>query len=91
MQEEGLGKSDAGKVAARFLSHVDGDFFLYLAIEPQHFRLARDWVGLFNTSLRSLDALHLAVASSARLPVVTADLGLAKSAQALGIEAVLLK
>jgi predicted nucleic acid-binding protein len=54
VREDGLDKSDAGKVAARFLSHVDGGFFEYLTVEPQHFRLARDWVGLFNSGLRSL-------------------------------------
>jgi uncharacterized protein len=91
VREDGLDKSDAGKVAARFLSHVDGDFFEYLTVESQHFRLARDWIGLFNSGLRSLDALHLAIAASAGVPLVTADQGLAKSARSLGVEAVLLK
>jgi predicted nucleic acid-binding protein len=91
VREGGLDKADAGKVAARFFSHVDGYFFEYLTVEPQHFRLARDWVGLFNSGLRSLDALHLAIAASAGVPLVTADLGLAKSARSLGVEAILLK
>jgi predicted nucleic acid-binding protein len=91
VREGGLDKADAGKVAARFFSHVDGYFFECLTVEPQHFRLARDWVGLFNSGLRSLDALHLAIAASAGVPLVTADLGLAKSARSLGVEAILLK
>jgi uncharacterized protein len=91
VREEGLDRADAGKVGARFLAHVDSDFFEYLSVERQHFRLARDWVGLFKSALRSLDALHLAIAASAGIPLVTADLGLMKSARNLGVEAVLLK
>ncbi|TSA09638.1 MAG: PIN domain-containing protein [Deltaproteobacteria bacterium] len=59
-------------------------------VEPLHYRLARDWMGQFNTSLRTLDALHLAVASSEGLTLVTADEGLAKAAKALAVNALLL-
>jgi predicted nucleic acid-binding protein len=90
VREEGLHQADAGKVAARFLSHLEADYFIHLPVEINHYRLARDWLGLFNNSLRSLDALHLAVASSHGLAVATADVGLSKSAQALGLEVVLL-
>ena len=90
MREEGVDPADAGKVGARFLSHLENEFFTRLPVEAGHYRLARDWLGLFNTGLRSLDALHLAVASTGGLTVATADLGLSKSAQALGLEVLLL-
>jgi len=90
VREEGLDPADAGKVGARFLAHLEIGFFTRLPVEAGHYRLARDWLGLFNTSLRSLDALHLAVAASKGLTVATADLGLSKSAQALGLECLLL-
>ena len=90
VREEGLDPADAGKVGARFLSHLENGFFTRLPVESGHYRLARDWLGLFSTSLRSLDALHLAVASTGGLTVVTADLGLSKSARALGLEVLLL-
>jgi predicted nucleic acid-binding protein len=90
VREGGLQQADAGKVAARFLSHLDGDFFIHLSVETSHYRLARDWLGLFNTGLRSLDALHLAVASSHGLTIATADWGLSKRAQSLGLEVLLL-
>jgi hypothetical protein len=90
VREEQIEKSDAVKIAGRFLSHIDGSFFEYLTVEPRHYRLARDWIGLFNTPLRSLDALHLAIAASNGVPLVTADVGLAKSGSNLGIETVLL-
>jgi len=44
---------------------------------------------MFNNSLRSLDALHLAVAPSHGLAMATADLGLFKSARALDLEVLL--
>jgi predicted nucleic acid-binding protein len=50
-----------------------------------------DRVEEFNTSLRTLDALHLACASSNNLCLVTADEVLAASAEALEIEAQLLR
>ena len=90
VREEGLRPMDAKKIASRFLSHVDGNFFKYLTVETRHFRLARDWLGLFNTSLRSLDALHLAVATSQGLAVATADLKFSQSARAMGLEVLFL-
>ena len=90
VREGKLHQGDAGKVAAKFLSHSEGGFFVNLPVTINHYRLARDWLGLFSTGLRTLDALHLAVASSQGLIVATADLGLSKSAQALGLEVLLL-
>jgi hypothetical protein len=90
IREEGLDPADAGKVGARFLAHLEGGLFTRLAVQGGHYRLARDWLGLFNTGLRSLDALHLAVAASAGLVVATMDAGLAKAARSLGLDTVLL-
>ena len=55
-------------------------------MEPAHYQLAREWISRFQTPLRTLDALHLACASSNELCLVTADDGLAESAEALGLE-----
>jgi uncharacterized protein len=90
VREEGLNPADAGKVGARFLAHLENDFFTRLSVEAGDYRLARDWLSLFNTGLRSLDALHLAVASTAGLIVATADVGLFKAAEALGLDVQLL-
>ena len=43
------------------------------------------WISQFNTALRTLDALHLAIAVSNDLRLITADEGLAQAADALGI------
>jgi predicted nucleic acid-binding protein len=59
-------------------------------VQQHHYRLARDWIGLFKTELKTLDALHLAIASAEGLSIVTADEGLSKSAKALGADFMLL-
>jgi hypothetical protein len=70
---------------------VDADNYTYIPVERHHYRLARDWIGMFRVELRTLDAIHLAVASSERLTLVTSDQGLFKSARSLAQDAVLLE
>jgi uncharacterized protein len=90
VREKGIKPADAGKVGARFIAHLETELFTLLPVNAGHYRLARDWLGLFNTSLRSLDALHLAVASTGGLTIATADVGLAKAARTLGLAVLLL-
>jgi len=86
-----LNRPAAHRILAKFLSHLDGHFFACLPVATHHLRLARDWIGQFNTSLRSLDALHLAVASLEGLTMVTADRDLAESAKILSLNVTLIK
>jgi uncharacterized protein len=90
IREGGLNQRDGGRILAKFYTHQDNHLYRNLAVESHHFRLARDWMALFNTSLKTLDAIHLAVASSQGLIFVTADQSLTKSAKALGLEVLLL-
>ncbi len=85
-----ISQEEARAVTTRLSYHLDNDFYLRIPIESVHYQLARDWIGRFNTSLRTLDALHLACASSKNIRLVTADDALARSAEALGIEVQLL-
>lgn len=86
IREGSLVKADGDRIIARFLSHVNGGFYNYLSIGDHHYRLARDWMGLFSTALRTLDALHLAIASTEELTMLTADRVLARSADTLGVK-----
>jgi len=45
-----------------------------------------DWISQFSTTLRSLDALHLAIADSNNLTLITADIKLSNSAMYFGVE-----
>jgi uncharacterized protein len=86
-----LNHNPAKRILAKFLAHVNGGFYATLQVESQHFRLARDWMGQFHTNLKTLDALHLAVASLEELTLVTADRNLFGAAKDLGLPAVFLK
>lgn len=84
-------QKDAGRVVARFLADMENGYYRSLSLESSHYRLARDWIGMFSLPLKTLDALHLAISSSEGLDIVTTDPGLFKSAKVLSLNAVLLE
>lgn len=73
-----------------FRSHIDEKSYSYLPIQPKHFSTAMDWIAEFNTPLRILDALHPAIASKNKAPLLTADIKLAESAKKPGVEVTLI-
>jgi uncharacterized protein len=84
-------ESDAARaIVNRFQADLNQGFYTRLIVEPVHYNLARDWIGQFDTPLRTLDALHLAIAASHNIAIVTADEGLAESARRLGVEVLIL-
>jgi len=80
-----LSKRSGRSVLEEFESHIKRKLYAFQAITPKEYELALGWIGSFRTSLRTLDALQLAVASSNDLPLVTTDKGLAKAAKTLGV------
>lgn len=84
-------RTDGDRIIAKFLDHMDGRFYTTFFIKPHYYRLARDWIGQFKIPLRSLDAIHLAIASLEGLKLITADKGLAKAAKLLGINVLSLR
>ena len=90
VREGGINKRDGNRIIATFVSHVDSKFYTYFPVQQHHYRLARDWIGLFKFGLKSLDALHLAIASSEELTIVSADRNLLRSAEALGLNMMVL-
>ena len=86
-----LPRSHAERVGALFLAHLEEGLYRRLPIDSAHFQRARAWMGRFDTPLRVPDALHLAVAFLERLPLVTADRALGRSAASLGIQVDLLQ
>jgi predicted nucleic acid-binding protein len=91
VRKKEINLKDAGRLTARLLAHIDADHYSYILIEGHHYRLARDWIGMFKMDLRTLDAIHLAVASSEGLSLLTSDQRLFKSAKALAQDAILLE
>ncbi len=89
IREQMLTTGDGNRIYAVFQTHIHQNSYTHLRIEPRHYSIARDWISQFRSPLRTLDALHLAVASENSLSVLTADNGLANAAALLGIEATL--
>jgi len=88
IREGNLHAEDGSRITSLFLSHREASFYRSIEIESRHYAVARDWIGQFNTPLRSLDAIHLAIASSESLILVTADDRLAESAETLRIKTI---
>ena len=82
-----LGSVEGKRILAKFASHVDVGLFRVISVESHHWRLARGWIGLFTAPLRTLDALHLAIASDEALQLVTSDKSLYEAAEMLGVDA----
>lgn len=82
-----LGSVDANRILAKFTSHVDAGLFRIIPGENHHYQLARGWIGLLTTPLRTLDALHLAIASSEELQLVTSDKSFFQAARMLDLDA----
>lgn len=91
IREGNMHREDGSRVISKFLAHLDDLFYARLLIESHHYTLARDWIGQFTSPLRSLDAIHLAIASSSGSTLITADEGLAKSAELLSVGVYLIK
>ena len=60
---QGLYAEDARGIVEQFQADLDSGFYIRIALEPVHYNLAREWIGRFDTPLRTLDALHLAIAA----------------------------
>jgi uncharacterized protein len=86
-----ISQEDATAIVQRFQADLDSNFYTCIAVERIHYNLAREWISRFETPLRTLDALHLAIASQNNIRLVTADEALAASAGILGVEFQLLR
>ena len=76
----------ARMILMEFQSHLETGYFRKIVPEPQHYLYARDMIGELKTALRSLDALHLAIAGAEKLPLVTADQIMAQAARQFKIK-----
>ena len=83
-----ISPEDGLLIISQFQLHVKNRLYRMISLSQAENNLARDWMGNFETSLRSLDALHLALAFSNKMELVSADVALVKSAGKLGIKAI---
>ena len=79
--------TDAQRVLVAFQAHLDQEIFRRLPIERQHFAKAHEWLTSFRIPLRTLDALHVAVAATEGASMITADTALARTCAKVGVVA----
>ncbi|MEW6487399.1 MAG: type II toxin-antitoxin system VapC family toxin [Thermodesulfobacteriota bacterium] len=80
-----LGKEDAQRVLAVFDRHLEAKAYEVLPLSHEAYCLAASWLATLETSLKALDALHLACCRLFDLSLVTADDGLAKASRHFGV------
>lgn len=76
-----LNEREAGEVLRLFGQHVADGYYRRLSLGTEHFFRARDLVASMASALSTLDALHLSVALSAGVPLLTADNDFARAAR----------
>ena len=86
-----LAPSAARAVLDQFRAHREQGLYRRLDIGEADFAQARRWVEALRLPLRTLDALHLSVATGAGDTLLTADKQLARAARALHLPCQLLK
>lgn len=91
IREGFLSKEDGFHVFSQFELHREEEMFEKISVSPEHYQLAKHWIAEFDTSLRTLDALHLAIASKEDLRLVTADRKFSESAKKLKIPTIFIQ
>ncbi|WP_183991714.1 type II toxin-antitoxin system VapC family toxin [Salinibacter ruber] len=86
-----LAEEDAERVKDLFRTHMSHALYEVAAIEHGDFVQARQWIARRNTALRTLDALHLAVAHRRDREVLTADRGLADAGPTFELDVELMR
>jgi predicted nucleic acid-binding protein len=76
-----LNERQAKDILELFGNHVVDGFFRRISLSTEHFIKARQLVASMYSSLRTLDALHLAAAITESIILLTADRDFAKSAK----------
>ena len=85
VRRQKLTVEEATVLGEEFCKDLADKVYTSLEVETLHYRLAQEWISRFDLPLRTLDALHLAVAKTFELNLVTADAALAQSATVCGV------
>lgn len=80
-----LNEAEAGLIENAFTDDIKSGLFIAQSLSPSHYNQAEKWITSRKTSLRTLDALHLAVSWSSEAEMITCDKILYQSASKLGV------
>lgn len=86
-----LSETQATEIEIAHQQDFEAGCFRIISMTVKHYRQAERWLLSRKSSLRTLDALHLASAHLHGVELVTCDGGLARSAEQLGVACRLLK
>jgi len=82
-----LSEPQANRIESAFHDDVSHGRFSLCPIETAHYKRASHWIGTRKTSLRTLDALHLACAEHHQAQLISEDEALVNAAVFFGIDA----
>lgn len=82
-----LDDAGANRIESAFGDDVRQGRFVRCQVEPAHYQRAVHWIGTRKTSLRTLDALHLACAEHHQACLITEDDALVHAAVFFGLDA----
>lgn len=85
-----LDNGAADLIADAFAGDIKANLFMKTLLVSGHCKQAENWLSLRKTSLRALDALHLAICSKQEACLVTCDRAFFQSARQLGVRALLI-
>ncbi len=86
VRENAMSRSDGNRIMNRFQSHVNNHSYTWIPVQADHFRTAKTWIAQYPDMLRTLDALHIAIADTENLTFLTLDMRLAESASMFGVK-----
>jgi uncharacterized protein len=86
-----INERQAAEILDLFSTHVSEGSYRRVPVTTEHFLQARQLVAAPKISLHTLDALHLAIAITENLPLMTADRDFAKAAKRHKSPAILVK
>lgn len=78
-------KQEACRVISQFHLHINQSYFKMTPVKEVHYEQADEWMSSLQTGLRTIDALHLAIAHANQLTLITADVVLGKAARTFGV------
>jgi predicted nucleic acid-binding protein len=91
IREKDLSQEGGNKIFNQFQTHLKGPLFRLITVEGRHYKTAKNWILQFAVPLKTLDALHLAIAAEGDYTLATADRQLDISAKYFGIDVVNIK